>query len=152
MQNFRHFTWEELTKSATGKAKGIRNVPNQSQVNNITDLVNNVLEPLRECLYKKPILVSSCFRCEELNRAVGGAKNSQHMAINGAAADIYTKGNKDNFLIAELIIRNLEFDQLIFEKGTVQNPQWIHVSYNRGKNRRQTLYYDGKKYSNVECY
>jgi hypothetical protein len=149
LQNFPHFTWSELTYSATGSKLKIENVPNDSEVRNITDLVLSVLEPLRS-IYGKPILVTSCFRCEKLNEAVGGAKTSQHMAKNGAAADIRTKCDVENALLAKLVRDRLEFDQLIYEYGTMEKPKWVHVSFNRGRNRRQVLYYDGKSYKPVK--
>lgn len=73
----KYFTVEELCKSNTAKAKGISNVPNHIQTDNLEQLIKNVLDPLREA-YGKPIYVNSGFRCETLNKAVGGTRNSEH--------------------------------------------------------------------------
>jgi len=99
---------------------------------NVQQLVNSVLQPLRDGL-NRPIKITSCYRSPQLNELIGGAKNSQHMV--GEAADIVC----DDLLEAFDFIRtNLLFDQLIWEvKG---NKRWIHVSYRRlGKNRNQVL-------------
>ena len=81
------FTIKELTKSTTAQQKGIKNVPSKEQEQNLIALIENVLDPLREA-YGKPIVVTSGYRCPALNKAVGGASNSQHMT--GQAADIRT--------------------------------------------------------------
>ena len=128
------FTIEELCNSDTAKRKGIKNIPNKEQENNLILLVDNILDPLRE-VYGKPIIVTSGFRSKELNNAIGGAKSSQHML--GQAADIRTvedtkEENKKLFnLIKEL---DLPFDQLIDE----YNFNWVHVSYSN-RNRKQIL-------------
>lgn len=128
------FTIEELTKSDTAQKKGIQNIPTKNEEQNIIRLIENILDPLREA-YGKPIIVTSGFRCKELNQAVGGAKSSQH--LTGEAADIRTTSdtkeeNKKLFdLIQEL---KLPFDQLIDE----YNFNWVHVSFS-DRNRRQVL-------------
>ena len=81
----KHFTIHELTRSATADRKGIDNTPSKQVIENLTALVDNVLDPLREA-WGKPIHVNSGFRSPELNRAVGGVPGSQHM--KGEAADI----------------------------------------------------------------
>lgn len=130
----KYFTIKELTKSKTALRYGIDNIPNKQQERNLIKLVENILDPVRE-KYGKPIIVSSGFRCEKLNRIVGGARTSQH--LTGEAADIRSvedtpEENKKIFnLIKEL---DLPFDQLINE----YNYDWIHVSYSN-KNRKQLL-------------
>lgn len=128
------FTIKELTKSDTAKRRGITNIPNKEEENNLIALVENILDPLREA-YGKPIIVTSGYRCEELNRLVGGSKNSQHRA--GMAVDIRTIPDtvEENKKLYDLIISlNLPFDQLINE----HNFDWVHVSYSP-KHRKQTL-------------
>lgn len=128
------FTLRELTKSDTATRHRIANIPTEEEKNNLINLVENILDPLREA-YGEPIIVTSGYRCEELNRLIGGSKNSQHRV--GMAVDIRTiedtkEENKKLFdLIQEL---NLPFDQLINE----HNFDWIHVSYSP-KHRRQVL-------------
>ena len=81
----KYFSIQELTKSATAVRKGIKNDPSIQVCKALTALIENVLDPLREA-YGKPIIVTSGYRCEKLNKAVGGAASSQH--VKGEAADI----------------------------------------------------------------
>lgn len=130
----KHFTLRELIKSDTAVRKGIKNVPNRQEEQNLNALVDKILDPLREA-YKKPIIVTSGFRCEELNRLVGGSKTSQHRT--GQAVDIRTIPDtpEENKKLYDLIIKlNLPFDQLIDE----HNFDWVHVSFSE-KNRKQIL-------------
>lgn len=131
----KYFTIQELIKSDTAKRSKINNVPTKQEELNIIALVDNILDPLREA-YGKPIIITSGFRCERLNKLVNGSKTSQHRT--GQAADIRTiedtvEENKKLFnLVQEL---NLPFDQLINE----YNYDWIHVSYSP-RNRKQILH------------
>ena len=129
----KYFTIAEMIKSDTAKAKGIDNTPTQEVIDNLTKLIEAVLDPLRQW-YGKPIYVNSGYRCRALNEAVGGAKNTQH-AI-GMAVDIDTHNTEENKKLFDYIKDNLEYDQLIDEK----NLAWVHVSYNEGHNRKQVLY------------
>ena len=128
----KYFSIDELCKSATAKRLKIDNTPSESVKANLTALVKNVLDPLREA-WKAPIIVGSGYRCEKLNKAVGGVPNSQHKV--GQAADIHTVSDKpsDNKRLYELIRKlNLPVDQCINEYGY----NWIHVSYSP-RHRRQ---------------
>lgn len=130
----KYFTINELTKSATAARRGINNTPDAAVKKNLELLVENILDPLREA-WGAPIIVSSGYRCPKLNRAVGGAKTSQHML--GQAADIHTVSDKpaDNKKLFDLIRSlKLPFDQLINE----YNYNWVHVSFGP-RNRRQIL-------------
>ena len=100
----KHFTFQELTKSATAKRKGIDNSPSMQVRANLAALVENVLDPLREA-YGKPIVVTSGYRCEKLNRAVGGAASSQH--VKGQAADIRSVQDtpEENKKLFDLIVK-----------------------------------------------
>lgn len=125
----RNFTLEELVRSATASRLSIPNTPSVSVIGNLTQLCQRILQPLRDA-YGKPIIVNSGYRSQALNKAIGGAKNSQHM--RGQAADITApqppNGGvpQENRKLFELIQRlNLPFDQLIDEK----NYSWIHVSF-----------------------
>ena len=130
-----YFTIDELARSATAKRLGIDNTPTREIKENLTALVEKVLDPLRK-KFGRPIVVTSGYRCEKLNKAVGGAKNSQHKY--GQAADIRTVSDKpeDNRRLRDLLISlNLPFDQLIDEFGC----DWLHVSYRSTGNRGQIL-------------
>ncbi len=129
----KYFTIAELCRSTTAGRLGIDNQCKEEHVANLTALVDNVLDPLREA-YGKPIRISSGYRSPELNKAVKGSATSQHMS--GQAADIDTGDRQQNKLLFELIRKNLPFDQLIDES----NFAWVHVSFrNDGKNRKQVL-------------
>ena len=134
-----HFTIEELYASQTAKAKGIDNKPNVQQMVNLVYLAAYVLEPLRVAM-DEPIKIGSGFRCQALNKAVGGVYNSQH--TKGQAADLcidgdLTKGKR----WFNYIRQHLQFDQLIWEHNT-KGSYWVHVSFvhpDFGRNRRQVI-------------
>lgn len=132
----KYFTMNELTHSATAIRKGIDNTPDNTAKANLTALVANILDPLREA-YGKPIVVSSGYRCAKLNRAVGGVARSQH--ITGQAADIQSvsKSKADHKKLFELVQRlRLPYDQLIDE----YDYKWVHISFSNRGNRRQVLH------------
>lgn len=130
----KYFTLTELIKSATATRLKIDNTPTAEAKQNLVNLVDKILDPLREA-YGKPIIVTSGYRCPKLNKAVGGSISSQHMT--GMAVDIRTTSDlpEDNRKLYDLIIKlNLPFDQLINE----YNFDWVHVSYSP-RNRKQIL-------------
>lgn len=127
----KYFTIEELCASDTARATGIKNEPTQEVKANLETLVDKILDEARE-RFGKPIKVNSGYRCKELNVMVGGSVTSQHMT--GEAADITAKNKKQNKVLFEIIKQIGGYDQLIWEKGTDEFPQWIHVSI--GKNPR----------------
>ncbi len=135
----KHISYKEAVGSNYAKQKGIKNKPNEEQVENMKLLAEKVFEPLREWV-GCPIRVNSMFRSLELNTALKGSKTSSHM--KGEAMDITSmacgKENcKSNLDMFHWIKDNLEFDQLIWEFG--KEPKWLHVSYNKDKNRKQVL-------------
>lgn len=136
----KYFTFNELCASATAQRKGIDNTANAQVRVNLTALVSNLLDPLRE-KFGGPIIVTSGYRCAKLNRAVGGTSKSQH--LTGQAVDIKPASNKaaDMRRLFDLVqTSGLPFDQLIWEYGTKTAPAWVHVSFCEGRNRRQVLY------------
>ena len=135
-----HFTIEELCASQTAKAKGISNTPNMQQMINLVYLTAYVLEPLRVAM-GEPIKIGSGFRCQQLNKAVGGVTNSQHM--KGQAADLCIDGDiKKGKKWFAYIRDHLHFDQLIWEKNPKTGNYWVHVSFiypDFGKNRHKVI-------------
>lgn len=138
---FRHFTIGELTKSETAERFGIDNTPTAAQIDSLSMLITEVLDPLREA-FGKAIIVTSGFRCAALNSMVGGVYNSHHLCEDGyAAADITAKDKADNRRLFDLAQElGLPFCQLIWEKGNGEHPKWVHISYNMDDIRRQVLY------------
>lgn len=137
----KHFTLAELTYSDTARKLGIKNLPSTEQIQNLGCLVQNVLEPLRVML-DKPILVTSGFRNELLNKKVGGSANSQH--TQGRAADIQVQGLTPEELYKYIKNSSLIYDQLILE--ITKNGKWVHISYNKKFNRQQKLIYRNNRY------
>jgi hypothetical protein len=148
MENIsKNISYAEGIKSATGSRLGIKNEPNAKELSRMKILAEKVFEPLR-CHFGKPISIVSFFRSLALNKAVGGASGSQHLAgaynnKNESAMDIdadLMNNGVTNTEIFEYIKDNLEFDQLIaeFENDEGTSPAWIHVSYGDRK-RKQVL-------------
>lgn len=129
----KYFTIDELTASNVAKQQGIDNTPGSDVVEKLEKLIDSVLDPARE-MWGKPLHVNSGYRCPELNKAVGGKSNSQH--LRGEAADI-TTGSKDGNRKLFLMLGGSEipFDQLIDECDY----SWIHVSCSE-KMRRGVLH------------
>ena len=139
MQLSEHLTLAEVTKSQTATRLGIDNDPDAHQLAALKAVAENIFEPLRNH-FGVPIGISSGLRSKALNKAIGGSTRSQH--CHGQAldidADIY--GGINNRNIFRFIQNNLDFDQLIWEFGSDDNPAWVHVSFvNDGTNRGQTL-------------
>ena len=127
----------EAIKSATALRKGIANKPTQSHLINLKEVANNIFQPCREH-FGKPLRVTSGYRSEELNKAIGGSSKSQHS--KGEALDMQsTKGytNKELFMF---IKDHLNFDQLIGEfPDNVGEYAWVHCSYKKEGNRGEVL-------------
>lgn len=127
----------EVTKSQTAIRKGIDNLPTKEHLDNLIALANNLFEPLRSYI-GKPLFISSGYRSEQLNIAINGSKTSQHS--KGQAIDIDGDINGiNNKYIFDVILNELDFDQLIWEFGDEEKPDWVHVSYNKTNNRKEVL-------------
>ena len=135
-----HFTIEEMYASDTAKRLGIDNKPSTQKMINLVYLCAHVLEPLRVAM-NEPIKIGSGYRCEKLNKAVGGVYNSQH--LKGQAADLCIDGDiKKGKRLFNYIKDHLPFDQLIWEHNPKTGSYWVHVSYvfpDFGKNRRKVI-------------
>lgn len=132
----KYFTMSELTDSSVARLLHIINRPDAEAAKNLEALVHHILDPARELL-GAPIRVSSGYRVPELNRAVGGVRDSQH--ITGEAADVSAGSPVLNRKLYDILL-TLPFDQLIWEHGTDEAPAWLHVSYRSdGSNRKEVL-------------
>tara|TARA_Y100000310_G_scaffold342573_1_gene446376 strand:+ start:321 stop:785 length:465 start_codon:yes stop_codon:yes gene_type:complete len=132
-----NFHLRELTKSEAGDRLGLKNQPTEEQLVALTVVVNQVLQPVREKF--GIVTVNSGIRSEEVNRAVGGSKKSQHCKGEAVDFECYSTSNWE---LAKWIQSELDFDQLILEFYKKGDPHsgWVHCSYSRfGNNRRQQL-------------
>jgi hypothetical protein len=135
-----HLDLSEVTRSDSAKRKGISNMPTPEHLENFKKLALNIFEPIRKH-FGVPIIISSGYRSKALNTAIGGSLTSQH--CTGEAIDIDMDGTANgvtNKMVFEFIKSNLNFDQLIWEFGTKEAPDWVHVSFeSTGKQRKQIL-------------
>ena len=125
-----NFYLNEFTVSQVAERHGYRNEPNEKQIENLRLLCVNVLQPLREII-NVPIFINSGYRSFDVNAAVGGRFNSQH--LEGKAADLIVPSL---ILVGvfNIVLQKLSFDQLIYEFG-----KWIHVSWNGELNRKDVM-------------
>lgn len=135
MQLTEHFTISEFVRSETAYRNHIDNTPSQEVIENLRALCRNVLEPAR-LAFGSPIYITSGYRCQALNKAVGGKPTSQH--LRGEAADLQVKGVQNLRKLYMLIKDHGVFDQLLFESNKA-GAKWIHVSYKQSGNRRQAI-------------
>jgi hypothetical protein len=135
-----HLDLAEVIRSETAKRKGISNEPTAEHLENFKKLAENIFEPIRNH-FNVPIHISSGYRSKALNTSIGGSLTSQH--CSGEAIDIDMDGSSNgvtNKMVFDFIKANLNFDQMIWEFGNSNNPDWVHVSYeSTGKQRKQIL-------------
>jgi hypothetical protein len=134
-----HLDLSEVTRSESAKRNQISNMPTPEHIENFKLLAEKIFEPIREH-FKVPIHISSGYRSKELNAKIGGSATSQH--CKGQAIDIDMDGSPNgvtNKMVFDFIKDNLPFDQLIWEFGTDQNCDWVHVSYNKQTQRKKVL-------------
>lgn len=129
MKNGQYITVNEMLRSQTAEKLNIKNVPNDPIVIENLEHTIEQLDELRR-LYDHQIIITSGYRCPALNKAVGGKPNSQH--VKGQAADIKWDEN-----LLKFIIDNFHYDQLIEE--TSKRTKWIHISFNKEKERMQYI-------------
>ena len=134
----KHISDKEGVYSRTALRLGIDNTPTEEHLNNMRLLAENIFEPLRAYV-GGPIKINSFYRSPKLNKAIGGSTKSQH--CYGQAIDIDdTFGRCTNAEMFEFIKKHLNFDQMIWEFGDNENPNWVHVSYvSEDKNRNRCL-------------
>lgn len=127
-----NFKMSELIYSDTAVVNNINNMPDINSLNNLLNLIFYCLQPVRD-LIKKPMIISSGYRCQQVNKLVGGKATSQH--TKGMAVDFTVKGLSVKKIIDIIKNSNIEYDQLINEYD-----KWVHISFNKGKNRKQVLH------------
>jgi len=133
-----YITYKEATKSNTAIKHGIDNTPTAYHLDKMRDVAENIFEPTR-AHFNKAIAVTSFFRSNLLNKKIGGSTKSQHCKAEAIDMDADVFGGLNNKEIFDFIKDNLEFDQLIWEFGTEDEPNWIHCSYVKGNNRNNIL-------------
>jgi len=145
----KYVSLSEVVTSVTAKRYGIDNTPNATQKASLKLVCEMVFDKVREH-FNVPIFIASGFRCEKLNTLVGGSKTSQHRLGEALDIDADNYGGITNKQIFDYIKTNLHFDQLIWEFGTNENPEWVHVSYKPKGNRNSVL--KAKKVSGKTIY
>jgi zinc D-Ala-D-Ala carboxypeptidase len=133
-----HISYKEATYSRTATRLDIENKPNEKQMQSMCLIADEVFEPLRMYV-GGPIKINSFFRAPKLNKAIGGSTKSQH--CHGQAIDLDdTYGRATNAEMYNFIKEHLDFDQMIWEFGDDDNPDWVHVSYvSPEENRKRCL-------------
>jgi hypothetical protein len=135
----KNLSLKEVTKSVTAKRLGISNRPTIGHMENLKAIAEHVFQPLRD-YFGKPIAITSGYRSSALNKAIGGSSKSQHCSGQALDLDGDVYGSPTNKELFDRIKDHLEFDQLIWEFGDKDNPDWVHVSYKKeGNNRHQVL-------------
>ncbi|MEL0119116.1 MAG: D-Ala-D-Ala carboxypeptidase family metallohydrolase [Opitutae bacterium] len=153
MKLSKNLSLAEVTKSTTAKRLGIDNTPDDWTTENLRQIALNVFQPLRDA-FGCPIYVSSGYRSDELNTAIGGSSRSQHVEGRALDLDADVYGGTTNSDIFRYILNCIEFDQLIWEFGDEDNPDWVHVSFvydgvNRGRCLKACRDDKGKTYYEV---
>lgn len=128
-----NFKISELIHSDKANTLKINNMPDINSLDCMLDLICDCLQPIRDKI-KKPMIITSGYRNYQVNKAVDGAANSQHM--KGQAVDFIINGMSIQSIIDFIVKSGVPFDQLINEHN-----QWVHISYKKGNNRRKVLIY-----------
>jgi zinc D-Ala-D-Ala carboxypeptidase len=134
----KNLTLAEVTKSQTASRLGISNTPGKEELESLKLVAEKVFQPVREH-FKVPIAVTSGYRSPALNKAIGGAKRSEHMMGRALDLDADIYGGVTNKQIFEFVRDNLTFNQLIWEFGDDDSPDWVHISYSPTANRGEVL-------------
>lgn len=131
-----NFSMSELLHSDIAEKYNISNIPDKQSLDNMLLLIVDCLQPIRNFI-GRPMIISSGFRSPRLNGhpLINGKPNSQH--TTGQAADFTIKGMTPKQIIEKINASGIEYDQLIDEHSI-----WVHVSYNKGHNRKQCFKID----------
>ena len=126
-----NFTMSELIHSDTAVKNNINNMPDINSLDCMLNLIVYCLQPIRDKL-GKPMIITSGYRCAEVNKLVGGVSNSQH--TKGQAADFTVSGETVEGIIFKIVTSGIEYDEIINEYD-----KWVHISFVKGNNRKETL-------------
>jgi hypothetical protein len=138
----RYFTLKEMCESNKATQLKIDNFPTFEVAHNLKILAETVLDRIRED-WGSAIRVTSGYRCDALNRAVGGSKTSVHPL--GWAADLQPyNGMTETFIrfVRKWLDDNqVAYDQLIRETDAKTGSIWLHIGLYgpKGQQRRQYL-------------
>ena len=137
MQLSKNLSLKEVVKSNTASRLGIDNTPEDWEIENLKAVAENVFQPIRDH-FGVPIAVSSGYRGKQLNKAIGGSRYSQHMVGEALDLDADVYGRITNADIFNFVKDNLVWDQMIWEFGDDEEPNWVHIPYKSvGQNRKQ---------------
>lgn len=141
MKLSKNFALAELIEAGSARRLGLEEQfnPSDEVIINMTKLCCNVLQPLREAV-GSPIQITSGFRSPKVNKAVGGAKNSDHLKGKAADVQLWINGQNRNQLLFDMVLKlKLPFKQMIDEFGTDEEPAWIHISYDEDNLKQECL-------------
>lgn len=139
MKISKYFSLEEFLKSETAARRGFleQYKPTISVVNNLKKLAENVADPIRE---KFGAWSPTCaYRCERLNKTVGGVQNSRHLTGNAFDETFFKEGENISSEVFFWLLankKNVKWTKIIWEKGDVENPNWLHIEYVEGEKQR----------------
>ena len=139
MKLSKNLSLNEVIKSNTAERKGIDNSPNETHLANLKYLAEQVFQPIRDH-FGVPIYISSGYRSPALNEAIGGSPRSFHS--HGMALDLDQDGRNKGVSNADVfyfIKENLPFSELIWEFGTENNPNWVHVAIGKGRENEKKI-------------
>ncbi len=125
-----NLTLKEATRSSTAERAGIDNTPDEEVVKNLINCAEDIFQPVRDH-FGVPIMVTSGYRSQELNRLIRGAKSSDHLTGKALDLDADVFGGVSNADIFYYVLNNLPFSKLIWEFGSKHNPSWVHISYDK---------------------
>lgn len=139
-----NFTISELIHSDTAVKHNINNYPDINSLDNLLRLIVECLQPIRNKL-GKPMVITSGYRNDKVNRLVGGSNTSEHK--KGMAADFIINGMTVQAVIEFIRKTGLKYTQLIEEHS--KNTSWVHISYNPKNLKKETLLYKNGKYTRI---
>jgi hypothetical protein len=132
-----NFKLRELTYSSTAEHHRIENYPSPTEIENLKNLCENILQPIRD-KWGSAIFVNSGYRSPILNRKVGGVPTSYH--VTGNAVDITTKDVKKNKELFNMIVEMINNKEItVGELIDESKYSWLHIS-NPVKEENQILH------------